>query len=109
MLRKNKLLAVIVSALVLITIAVPKVSAAAAQGRITGDSVRMRDKATTSGSNIITTLSLSTVVTINGKVSGQEAVSGSGTTCKAKAAANGVLPLAVGPSMVIICRIVTTS
>ena len=58
----------------------PRVAAAASQGRITGDSVRMRDKATTSGSNIVATLSLGAVVTINGKVSGQEAVSGSGTT-----------------------------
>ena len=77
--RKSKLFAIIISVLVLFSFAMPRVAAVAAQGRITGESVRMRDKATTSGSNILLSLSKGTIVTINSKVTGQEAVSGGGT------------------------------
>ncbi len=51
------------------------------QGKITGDAVRLRDKATTAtGSNTLAYLSLGTIVQINGTVQGNEAVSGAGKT-----------------------------
>lgn len=73
-----KLLPVFAAISVLMSVMAPAVFAAATQGKITGDAVRMRDKATTSGSSIICELSKGTVVTLNGKTDGQEAVSGGG-------------------------------
>ena len=56
------------------------VSAAATQGRITGEGVALRDKPTTQGSNVILRFSKGTLVTVNGKTTGNEAVAGGGTT-----------------------------
>ena len=57
-----------------------QVFAAAAQGRITGEGVALRDKATTQGSTVILRLSKGATVTVNGKTTGNEAVAGGGTT-----------------------------
>ena len=65
--------------LLLLSVFAENVSADATQGRITGDSVALRDKATTVGSNVIIRLPKGAVVTVNGKTSGNEAVSGGGT------------------------------
>ena len=66
-----KLLPVFAAISVLMSVMAPAVFAAATQGKITGDAVRMRDKATTSGSTIICELSKGTIVTLNAKTDGQ--------------------------------------
>ena len=64
---------------IIISLLMPAVSALAATGRINGEGVRVRNKATTQNSTILTSLALGTVVTINSVTNGQEAVSGGGT------------------------------
>ena len=56
------------------------VFAAASKGTVTGDCVYVRNKATTENSDIITSLSKNSVVTVNSTKTGQEAVAGGGTT-----------------------------
>ena len=55
-------------------------AAAATQGRITGSSVNMRNKATTAGSSVVATLPLGAIVTVNSEVTGQQAEKGGTTT-----------------------------
>ena len=58
----------------------PVTLATAAQGRITGVGVNLRDKATTEGSNILLSFSKDAVVTLNGTTTGQNVDSSFGTT-----------------------------
>ena len=78
--KKTLRLFLAILALVAVLSSMTTVFAAASQGKITGDFVRVRSKATTENSDIIMTLSKDTVVTLNGTKTGQEAVPGSGTT-----------------------------
>ena len=75
-----RIISVVLSLIMVVLVLAPMVFAAAAQGRITGSGVRMRNKATTVGSTILTELAKGTVVTINSTVTGQQAETGGGTT-----------------------------
>ena len=71
----------ICAALLFASVLMPSAFAdSARQGKITGDAVRLRDKATTVNSNTLLYLSYGTIVQINGTVTGNEAVSGGGKT-----------------------------
>ena len=77
--RAIKYLSILLSVVLAVIFIMPKAFAAAPTGIITGDGVRLRNKATTLNSTVITTLSKGSVVIINGVTEGNEAISGSGT------------------------------
>ncbi len=79
--QKKKLLSIILCiTLLFLSVFVPKTFAETKQGRITADSVKMRNKPTTVDSETINIFNAGAIVTIIGKVIGNEAVKGSGTT-----------------------------
>lgn len=77
--KTSKLLCVFMCiTLLFVSVFVPQMYAEATQGRINGSDVRVRDKATTSGTAVLTKLNMGTIVAINSKVTGQVAETGGG-------------------------------
>lgn len=76
----KKSICVLLCTVLLCLCAFVNVSAQTQQGRIIISDVRMRTAATTSGTTVLQTVPIGTVVTVLGSTNGQEAESGGGTT-----------------------------
>ena len=78
--NSNRFLCVFLCVILLfLSVFAESAAADALSGKITGDGVALRDKATTEDSNVLLRLSKGTIVTLNEKTDGQEAVTGGGT------------------------------